>query len=153
MAEILSDDEIKAAVRPLYSDCIAFEMAWPDMVLPEARAVERAVIKRLAEMGGELPEPDHGYHARTGYTADQMRAHYARGVAAGMAQERARCVAVCDELAALLRTITAGYAGSVMVGSDDGSVTLHYESSAHAEAAHAALTDYIDALAAKEQTL
>jgi hypothetical protein len=40
MTEILSDDEIKAAVRHLYSDNRAFEMAWPDMVLPEARAVE-----------------------------------------------------------------------------------------------------------------
>ena len=55
-----------------------------------------------------------------------------------------------DALAALLRTVAAGYAGSVMVGSDDGSVTLHYTTSEHAEAAHAALTDYIDAFAAKE---
>lgn len=55
-----------------------------------------------------------------------------------------------DTLAALLRTVAAGYAGSVMVGGDHGAVTLHYNSSAHAEAAHAALTDYIDGLSAEE---
>ncbi len=56
-----------------------------------------------------------------------------------------------DALAALLRTVATGYTGSVMVGGDCGAVTLHYTTSAQAEAAHAALTDYIDALAAKEQ--
>jgi hypothetical protein len=97
MTEILTDDDIKTAVCPLYGDKVAFEMAWPDMVLPEARAVELAVVEKLAEMGGELPEPAststmvdsvmRQYWVRT-YTADQMHAHYARGVAAGMAQPR-----------------------------------------------------------------
>jgi len=69
--------------------------------------VERAVVSRLAVIGGELPKARGlciDLHSRKnfsveGYTADQMHAHYARGVAAGMAQERARCVAVCDGLA------------------------------------------------------
>lgn len=57
-----------------------------------------------------------------------------------------------DTLTALARAVATGYAGSVMVGGDCGAVTLHYTTSAQAEAAHAALTDYIDALAAKEQS-
>jgi hypothetical protein len=57
-----------------------------------------------------------------------------------------------DTLTALARAVATGYAGSVMVGGDCGAVTLHYTTSAQAEAAHAALTDYIDALAAEEQS-
>lgn len=109
MSEILSDDDIKAAVRPLYGNEIAFEMAWPDMVLPEARAVERAVVEKLAAMGEGLPEPtvhlprfnrdSGGALPIYAYTADQLRTERAKGVVAGMAQERARCAAVCDGLA------------------------------------------------------
>jgi hypothetical protein len=44
----------------------------------------------------KLPEPDHGYHARTGYTADQLRAYAAECVAA----ERSRCINIVESFEA-----------------------------------------------------
>jgi hypothetical protein len=83
MTEILNDDDHASLMRGVPT-------------IDYARAVERAVISRLAEMGGELPEPSPArqwlFHV---YSADQMHAHYAKGVAAGVAAER-------DALAALL---------------------------------------------------
>jgi hypothetical protein len=92
VTDILSDDEIRAlfiaagfTVKDGHADLKPY-------VYAAARAVERAVVSRLAAMGGELPEPTY-YGA-----ADQLLTERAKGVAAGMAAERARCVAVCDEL-------------------------------------------------------
>lgn len=113
MAEILSDDEMLQAISPdLY---LHIEGANKAARLADARAVERAVISRLAAMGGELPEgiaytdqrdldkdgnwdtfiAKHASEWHEGlrfnaplYTADQLRAERAKGVAAGMAQEQ-----------------------------------------------------------------
>ena len=92
MADILSDDELRAA----YASPIAGGDTTP---ISGLRAVERAVLSRLAEMGGETPPCDVVSEHIDGYSEDAMHAHYARGVAAGIAQERARCVAACDGLA------------------------------------------------------
>jgi hypothetical protein len=90
MSDILSDDERKTVLHAVAEGIGAPSIVmthWPQV----ARAVERAVVSRLAEMGGELLEP--AYMMRVGdaafrkvYTADQMRTERAKGVAAGMAQ-------------------------------------------------------------------
>jgi hypothetical protein len=100
MDEILTDDEIDAIGMRLLG---AGYGGNTDRDL--ARAVERAVVEKLA-MGGELPDPtvlwqrfsrdSGGALPIYAYTDEQMREMRARGVAAGMAQERARCVAVCE---------------------------------------------------------
>jgi hypothetical protein len=166
VTDILSDDEIRAlfiaagfTVKDGHADLKPY-------VYAAARAVERAVVSRLAAMGGELPEstpmettswggkeaafrmnayyytfeatgvlaidlilsavacagkayhhtdswsdPCSPYHERLrGETpidwiknaakdaADQLRTERAKGVAAGIAAERARCIAVCEGL-------------------------------------------------------
>jgi hypothetical protein len=60
------------------------------------RAVERAVVEKMAAMCGELPPCDVVSEHIDGYSEDAMHEHYARGVAAGMSAERARCVAACE---------------------------------------------------------
>jgi hypothetical protein len=97
MAEILSDDEIRAVVSSVPARPYREESSEPTSVRI-ARAVERAVVERLAAMGGELPEQWHTMRVgdaafRKVYAAEQMRDMYARGVAAGMAAERALAVA------------------------------------------------------------
>jgi hypothetical protein len=99
MTDILSDDDMdEIIVRELGDDTThAREFA---------RAVERAVLSRLAAMGGELPPSTKHVTSWDGdscdwvpiyaYTADQLRTERAKSLLAGIAQERARCVAVCE---------------------------------------------------------
>jgi hypothetical protein len=108
MTEILSEEDIRAlflaagfTVKDGHADLKTY-------VYGAARAVERAAVEKLAAMGGDLPEPTtHWPHfnRETGIAdlatpslrviADHIRAERAKGIAAGVAQERARCVAVC----------------------------------------------------------
>ena len=80
------------------------------------RAVERAVVTKLAAMGGEeMPKPTVRWTVKSDvidyYTANQMRELFARGVAAGMAAERARCMeAMRMALEVLRRVDVAEYA-------------------------------------------
>jgi hypothetical protein len=103
MAEILSDDEHADLVRGAGLVCTA---GWPiNDLIRYGRAVERAVVEKLAAMGGELPSSTKHVTSWDGdscdwvpiyaYTAYQLRTERAKGVAAGMAAER-------DALAALL---------------------------------------------------
>jgi hypothetical protein len=121
MSEILSDDDHRALVREAGLTCTA---GWPIYELIRyGRAVERAVLSRLVEMGGDLPTFDAMMREADAYVRGKavwaryidgtplsndiavwitvcaqqyVRDALARGVAAGMAQERARCVAVCE---------------------------------------------------------
>jgi hypothetical protein len=89
MTEILSDDDHRAFVRDAELVCTA---GWPiHDLIRYGRAVERAVFEKMAAMGGELPEPARSVLTSYGsepfyfYGESDMKAHYARGVAAGMA--------------------------------------------------------------------
>jgi hypothetical protein len=88
MSDILSDAERNAVYRRAAAEHSHGEdRPWPDGHIYGLRAVERAVVEKLAAMGGELPAPAGFVPDRHGtasmYTADQMREMYARGVAAG----------------------------------------------------------------------
>jgi len=118
MSEILSDDEIQCMATGLgdydkVNDCYVFNRTGDWSVVSFTRAVERAVVEKLAAMGGEeMPKPTVRWTVKSDvidyYTANQMRELFARGVAAGMAQERARCVAVCDGLAEIGQVLPRG---------------------------------------------
>jgi hypothetical protein len=94
VSEILSDDERHSIYARAYDD------ADNGRHRAGLRAVERAVVEKLAAMGGEMPPVSPHNHPEpqtmmwTGleiaWIHEYARAERAKGVAAGMAQERAR---------------------------------------------------------------
>jgi hypothetical protein len=120
MNDILTDEEIRAVVSSVPARPFREEGGEPTSVRI-ARAVERAVVEKLAAMGGELPTFDATLREAEGqvrasplwkrfidgtplsndiavwmtvFAQHEARTALARGVAAGMAQERERCLAI-----------------------------------------------------------
>ena len=100
MDEILTADERQQAIQRAVDGWGDMDCRYGDREQIIAEEVERAVVSRLAAVGGEVPEPRWRTDARIdgygepAYTVDQYEYGVARGVAAGMAAERARCVAI-----------------------------------------------------------